>query len=125
MMQRKATLLTGLFIGSLLVTGCQTSKENAKENSNPAADTTWAILPFNKVDSVNPIVLTGEHQFRCPVTSNVVKWEEKDVFKPAAVVKDGKVFPLFRAEDKIGKYAGTSRIGQAVSDDGLHFSKME
>jgi predicted GH43/DUF377 family glycosyl hydrolase len=52
-----------------------------------------------------------------------VKWEEKDVFNPAAVVRGGKVYLLYRAEDKIGKYAGTSRIGLAVSEDGLHFSK--
>ena len=30
---------------------------------------------------------------------------------------------IFRAEDNIGKYAGTSRLGLAISDDGLHFSK--
>jgi beta-1,2-mannosidase len=30
---------------------------------------------------------------------------------------------LYRAEDKIGKYAGTSRIGIAYSFDGLHFTK--
>ena len=125
MMQRKATLLSCLLIGTILLSGCQTSKENGKENSNPAADTTWAILPFNKVDSVNPILLPGELEFTCPVLAQKVRWEEKDVFNPAAVVRDGQVFLLFRAEDKIGKYAGTSRIGLAVSDDGLHFSKMK
>lgn len=52
-------------------------------------------------------------------------WEEKDVFNPAVVVKDEKMFMLFRAEDKIGKYAGTSRIGLAVSNDGFHFTKMK
>jgi beta-1,2-mannosidase len=30
---------------------------------------------------------------------------------------------LYRAEDKIGKFAGTSRIGLAWSTDGLHFKK--
>lgn len=56
---------------------------------------------------------------------HAVKWEEKDVFNPAAVVKDGKVYLLYRAEDTVGKYAGTSRIGLAVSTDGLHFSRMK
>ena len=32
---------------------------------------------------------------------------------------------IFRAEDKIGKYAGTSRIGLAISEDGLRFTKMK
>lgn len=50
-----------------------------------------------------------------------VLWEEKDVFNPAAVVKDGNVYLLYRAEDKIGSLAGTSRIGIAWSEDGIHF----
>lgn len=103
---------------------CQSSKENPKENSNSIADTTWAILPFNKVDSVNPVLTAGVLEFRCPVLGKSVKWEEKDVFNPAAVVKQDKIYLLYRAEDKIGKHAGTSRIGLAVSEDGLHFTKM-
>ena len=35
----------------------------------------------------------------------------KDVFNPAAVVKDDRVYLLYRAEDHEGKYAGTSRVG--------------
>lgn len=102
---------------------CQSSKENAKESFNHTADTTWAILPFNKVDSVNPVLLPGDLTFRCPVRGETISWEEKDVFNPAAVVRDNKVYMLYRAEDKIGKHAGTSRIGLAVSDDGLNFEK--
>jgi predicted GH43/DUF377 family glycosyl hydrolase len=52
-----------------------------------------------------------------------VKWIEKDVFNPAAVVRHDTVFLIFRAEDKVGKFAGTSRIGLAWSTDGLHFTK--
>ena len=92
---------------------------------NSAADTTWAILPFNKVDSVNPVLLPGDRTFLCPVLGKTVQWEEKDVFNPAAVVRDGQVHLLFRAEDNVGRHAGTSRIGLAVSDDGIHFSKSE
>lgn len=125
MMKRKATHLLALLLGSVIFTTCQSSKENANENLKPAGDSTWAILPFNKVDSVNPVLLPGEGVFSCPVTGRQVKWEEKDVFNPAAVVRDGKVYMLYRAEDTIGKHAGTSRIGLAVSDDGLHFSRRE
>jgi hypothetical protein len=49
MMQRKATLLKSVLHGSILVPARQTSKESAKENLNSTADTTWAILPFNKI----------------------------------------------------------------------------
>lgn len=87
-------------------------------------DTTWAMIPFMKVDSVNPILLPGENIFTCPILKTSVKWDEKDVFNPAAIVRDNKVYLLFRAEDKIGKFAGTSRLGLATSDDGLHFIKM-
>lgn len=97
-----------------------------QQQAEPAVrDSSWAMLPFVKVDSVNPVLVPGDNQFVCPILKKTVKWEEKDVFNPAAVVKDGKVYLLYRAEDKIGKYAGTSRIGLAVSDDGLHFTKLK
>jgi predicted GH43/DUF377 family glycosyl hydrolase len=52
-----------------------------------------------------------------------VRWEEKDVFNPAAVVRNGKVYMIYRAEDTIGKFAGTSRLGLAVSPDGVQFTR--
>ena len=53
----------------------------------------------------------------------LVKWQKADVFNPAAVVKDGKVYLFTRSEDNPAAALGgrTSRIGLAVSDDGLHF----
>lgn len=123
MMTRNVTLLASLFMATILFMACQSSKEKSKENSYPAADTTWAILPFNKVDSVNPVLLPGDLEFRCPIVGKPVKWEKKDVFNPAAVVREGRVYLLYRAEDLIGKHAGTSRIGLAISDDGFKFTK--
>jgi beta-1,2-mannosidase len=95
------------------------------ENSPASDSTSWAILPFTKVDSVNPILEAGNREFVCPILKKEVKWEEKDVFNPAAIVRNGKVWLLYRAEDKIGKFAGTSRLGLASSDDGFHFEKRE
>jgi beta-1,2-mannosidase len=37
-------------------------------------------------------------------------------------VRHDTLFLLFRAEDSIGRFAGTSRIGLAYSTDGLHFT---
>jgi predicted GH43/DUF377 family glycosyl hydrolase len=85
--------------------------------------TSWALYPFSKVHDANPVLKAGDNMFRCPLRDSLVKWDEKDVFNPAAVVRDGKVLLLFRAEDVIGKHAGTSRIGLAVSEDGLNFKK--
>ena len=52
-------------------------------------------------------------------------WEAKDVFNPAAVMRDDKVHLLYRAEDLTGKgsWNGTSRIGLATSEDGLYFKR--
>jgi predicted GH43/DUF377 family glycosyl hydrolase len=52
-----------------------------------------------------------------------VQWQKADVFNPAAIVKDGKIHMLFRAEDNPDARLGrrTSRIGLATSEDGLHF----
>lgn len=58
-----------------------------------------------------------------PLRREPVKWEEKDVFNPAIAVKKGKLYMLYRAQDKVGRPAGTSRIGLAVSDDGYHFTR--
>ncbi len=82
------------------------------------------LLPFTKVDSLNPILVPqGGQSFTCPVWGTNIHWEAKDVFNPAAVVRGDTVFLLYRAEDTVGKFAGTSRIGLAWSLDGLHFSK--
>ena len=52
-------------------------------------------------------------------------WEAKDLFNPSAVVKDGRVHLLYRAEDSTGegRWHGTSRIGLATSEDGFHFER--
>ncbi len=92
--------------------------------ADQAAGTSWEDGPFERVDSVNP-VLTPSNQlsFIDPIIKQPVLWEEKDVFNPAAVVRNDSLYLLYRAEDKIGIYNGTSRIGLAVSTDGLHFKK--
>ncbi|MEJ0030553.1 MAG: glycoside hydrolase family 130 protein [Bacteroidota bacterium] len=100
------------FLPLLLLIACSSNKSD------------WPLLPFVKLDNVNPVLEAGNNTFICPVLNQEVKWDEKDVFNPAVVVKDDKVYMIFRAEDKIGKYAGTSRLGLAISDDGLYFTKQ-
>ena len=46
-------------------------------------------------------------------------WESAGVFNPAVVKYGGKFVMLYRAQDA----AGTSRIGYAGSDDGVHFTR--
>ena len=93
--------------------------------NQPASNKSWTLGPFVKVDSVNPIMgAVDSVAFMGPVQKIMVKWEAKDVFNPAAVVRNGKVYLLYRAEDSIGKLAGTSRIGLAVSNNGLTFKRF-
>ncbi|MDB4901833.1 MAG: family 43 glycosylhydrolase [Mucilaginibacter sp.] len=84
----------------------------------------WALLPFIKIDSVNPILNPGKGSFIDPILKSKVLWEEKDVFNPAIINKGNKVYMLYRAQDKTGKPAGTSRIGLAVSTDAVHFTRI-
>lgn len=83
----------------------------------------WALGPFTRPAGKNPIIQPDTStQFRDPMTGNMVGWESNDTFNPAAVLKDGKICVLYRAEDRSGKGIGmrTSRIGLATSDDGIH-----
>jgi predicted GH43/DUF377 family glycosyl hydrolase len=115
----------GLSILIVLIAGCESRKEiRGQIAAEPENPNIWGLVPFQKVDSVNPVLEPGDHVFTCPILKQEVRWEEKDVFNPAAVVKDGKVHLLYRAEDHVGKNNGTSRIGLAVSEDGLHFEKL-
>ena len=116
------------YISILLVIGffvsCGPASDQAEGSAKQDEKYGWALLPFTKADEVNPILLADTGSiFYCPVRKVNVQWEEKDVFNPAAVVKNDTVFLLYRAEDSIGKFAGTSRIGLAWSIDGLHFTK--
>jgi beta-1,2-mannosidase len=57
-----------------------------------------------------------ELEFACPLGGAPVRWAAKDVFNPGAVVHDDRIHLLVRAEDDVGPYAGTSRIGLATAD---------
>jgi len=108
---------------------CQPSSNgaaNAGTDSTSAAtnDTNnWALLPFVKIDSVNPILQPGNNTFIDPITNKRTGWEAKNVFNPAIAVRNDTVFMLYRAQDSIGKPTGTSRIGLAASTDGIHFTR--
>lgn len=74
----------------------------------------------------NPILKADSNfVFLDPVTEKLVKWQKADVFNPAAIVVQDKVYLLYRCEDNPSAHLGgrTSRIGLAVSEDGIHFSK--
>lgn len=92
-----------------------------------AQNTDWSLKGFSKPKE-NPILMAdSSYVFACPMTNTSVKWQKADVFNPAAIVRNGKVYVLFRAEDIPGTKIGfrTSRIGLAVSNDGIHFTRRK
>jgi predicted GH43/DUF377 family glycosyl hydrolase len=119
---------TSLLLTTLL--GCEPAQQQREPAASAAASSaptapSWALLGFTKVDSINPILGPSPvGQFQDPLLRQVVRWEEKDVYNPAATVKDGQVYLLYRAENKVGKFAKTSRIGLATSADGIHFTRQ-
>ncbi len=98
--------------------GC---KETGLQKNQVKSDTKkWEFSSFEKVDSLNPILIpTASLKFKDPISQRTVSWEERNVLNPSAIVKDGKVYLFYRAQD----INGTSRIGLATSSDGLHFEK--
>ena len=124
-MKRKPLFLFA-FLFFLSFIACKNAPHQPAENDIALVktDTSWTLLPFIKIDSVNPVLGPGIGRFIDPIRKQAVKWEEKDVFNPAIVVRGDTLLMLYRAEDSIGKYAGTSRIGLAKSTDGTHFTRM-
>ncbi len=128
----KYIISAGLFF-TLTISGCKHFERHVSDVTVEAVSTLdsntdsganeWAMLSFEKADSVNPVLVPGKNLFFDPIWKKKVAWEEKDVFNPAIVVKDNKVYMLYRAQDVIGLPGGTSRIGLAVSTDGLHFTR--
>lgn len=101
----------------LVLIGCSSSSVYKSENKSKE----WAMLHFVKVDSINPILEPQLNQvFQSPISDKMVRWEERNVLNPSAIIKDGKVYLIYRAQDK----DMTSRLGLAISDDGLHFNKQ-
>ncbi len=102
------------YLALLFTIGCTT---------NPVFE--WDFQSLSK-PAENPIVKADSTlTFVCPIKDEMVYWQKADVFNPAAIVKDNKVYLLLRCEDNPNAILGgrTSRIGLASSEDGIHFTK--
>ena len=90
------------------------------DQKDAEAQKNWEIGPFVKQDAENPILVpNSELVFIDPVSGEETAFEGRNVLNPSAVVKDGKVHLIYRAQDQ----KMTSRIGLATSEDGIHFIK--
>ena len=88
----------------------------------------WMLQPFNRPPDSHPIIVPQPQAlFPDPIRHENVHWEALHTFNPAAVVRNGQVYVLYRAEDTTGAMGigeHTSRLGLAVSSDGIHFRQM-
>lgn len=116
-------ICTILFLAaSYLCLLCGCDRQSISESCcGSATSSSWGFDSFEKVDSLNPILTPSALlAFVDPLTGSTALWEERNVLNPTAVVRNDTVFLLYRAQDS----SGTSRIGLAVSTDGLHFDKL-
>lgn len=83
--------------------------------------------PFEKPRAVNPVLSPSPlARLTSPMNDSVIQWEAYATFNPAAIVRNGRVFMLYRAEDATGATmigGHTSRLGLAESADGLRFTR--
>ncbi len=116
-MRLTSTLLYSiLFVGVLgAILSCESSASSETNNED-----SWMLGPFTKLYDENPILTPSlELTFVDPISGDAVAFEGKNVLNPAAVVKDGKVHLIYRAQDSLM----TSRLALAISNDGIHFEK--
>ena len=130
-MYRKISTIILLLAVGILIAPAQSASTLITQNP-PIADKSnapeWAWTGWQRPDGINPVISPrAESEFLCPMQKRPMKWEESDTFNPAATVINGKVVVLYRAEDNsaTGIGARTSRIGYAISDDGLHFTRRD
>jgi beta-1,2-mannosidase len=92
-------------------------------------DPHWKIGPFTRPDAGNPVIAPQTAStFTDPILKAPVQWEALHTFNPAAIVRAGKVYVLYRAEDNSGAMqigGHTSRLGLAESNDGVHFTRLD
>jgi predicted GH43/DUF377 family glycosyl hydrolase len=112
---------------ALIFIACLLSGITAKAQNKYSDLPSWALGPFVRPANVNPIIAPDTSKvFFDPMNQKLWHWESNDTFNPAATVKNGKIYVLYRSEDNSGKGISqrTSRIGIAESADGLNMKRF-
>lgn len=105
--------LIPFFLLVVILSACTGGQKALKGND-------WMIQSIDRLDEFNPILERDSRpEYYCPIRKKRVNWEERSVFNPTAVMKDSRVWLMYRAQDK----NGTSRIGIASSRNGTEFRK--
>jgi predicted GH43/DUF377 family glycosyl hydrolase len=112
------TLAFSLFLSAILTSAAQ---------SAPTPSSSWQLGPFARPVSSPVISPIKSSIFDDPIRHAPVHWESLHTFNPAAIVRGGQIFVLYRAEDDSGEMQiglHTSRLGLATSTDGIHFIRQ-
>ena len=111
--------LTAILLGTALAFGMAQAQH--------IADNAGVLGPFHRPSIGEPVIAPDPASvFFGPIRKEPVHWEALHTFNPAAIVRNGKIDVLYRAEDNTGSMAigeHTSRLGLAVSTDGIHFTR--
>ena len=106
------SLRSRICIGAALA--CAISLGAAAQTS--AQQSAWTIGPFTRPATGNPVIAPDPAStFDDPIRHAPVHWEALHTFNPAAIVRNGKVYVLYRAEDD----SGTMQIGMHTSRLGV------
>lgn len=87
----------------------------------------WQIGPFTRPTGAPVITPNKTSLFTDPIAKISIHWESLHTFNPAAIVRDNKIYVIYRAEDDTGKMQigeHTSRLGLASSTDGINFTRL-
>src|ERR1019366_5666699 len=86
----------------------------------------WQIGPFVRPPGAAPVITPNKDSvFRNPVDGKMVHWEALHTFNPAAIVRNGKIYVIYRAEDDTGEMAiggATSPLGAPRTQNGAPLS---
>lgn len=87
----------------------------------------WILGPLTRPTNAPVITPNKSSLFNDPIAKVPIHWEALHTFNPAAIIRDNKIYVLYRAEDDTGKMQigeHTSRLGLASSTDGITFTRL-
>lgn len=87
----------------------------------------WEFGKFKKEGK--PILFpNNEFEFACPIQNKKVEFSKTNVYNPAAIIKDGVMHLIYRADgeelggiDHFGNKKVVCRLAHATSEDGINF----
>jgi|GEM_PF-3562218 len=81
-------------------------------------DSVWTLPAFKKIEG-SSLSLADSSKFFCPIGQKSVNWLEH-ISVSSAMIRGNLVYLFYTGQDR----EGISRIGLAISGDGIHFSNV-